>query len=377
MDRRAIVADTGIHLGGAMAYEDEQQHEDAPQDASQDASQKSFPEALRVTELPELRDPLLVAAFAGWNDAAGSATWAVHFLVDRWGARRFAEIEPEEFFSFSDTRPQPRLTNGVVREIIWPSNEFYYARAPEPPPVGTRSRRRSEPSRDMILLLGTEPNLRWKTFNKIITDLCQRLKVQRVALLGGLLADVPHTRPVPITAASTTNDLADQLALLGMARSKYQGPTGILGVLHDACRQANIPALSLWGAAPHYLTVSPNLQVSAALLSRLNEVLDLRVNLRELLAGASHFQERVSTVVAQDPEAANYVRQLEDRLALGLEDDAPSGTEPEQAVAGESRPRSSGELPSADVLIRDIEELLRQNRRSSSNDEEQDEGSGE
>jgi proteasome assembly chaperone (PAC2) family protein len=353
-----------------MAYEDEQQHEDAPH---QEAPKESFPEALRITELPELRDPVLVAAFAGWNDAAGSATWAVHFLVDRWGARRFAEIDPEEFFSFSDTRPQTRLTNGVVREITWPSNVFYYARASEPPPVGTRSRRRAEPSRDMLLLLGTEPNLRWRTFNKIITDLCQRLNVQRVALLGGLLADVPHTRPVPITAASTTSDLADQLALLGMGRSKYQGPTGILGVLHDACRQAKIPALSLWGAAPHYLTVSPNLQVSAALLSRLNEVLDLRVNLRELLAGASHFQERVSTVVAQDPEAANYVRQLEDRLALGLEDDISAAAELEHSVAGESRPRSSGELPSADVLIQDIEELLRQNRRNGPTDEDQDE----
>lgn len=348
-----------------MAYEDEQEHEDAPE--------QPLPEALRVTELPELRDPMLVAAFAGWNDAAGSATWAVHFLVDRWGARRFAEIEPEEFFSFTDTRPQTRLTNGVVREIIWPSNEFYYARAPEPPATGTRARRRAEPSRDMLLLLGTEPNLRWKTFNKIITDLCLRLKVTRVALLGGLLADVPHTRPVPITAASTTTDLADQLAVLGMGRSKYQGPTGILGALHDACRQAKIPALSLWGAAPHYLTVSPNLQVSAALLSRLNEVLNLRVNLRELLVGASHFQERVSLVVAQDPEATNYVRQLEERLASGLEEDAPLIAEHEHSVAGEPRPRSSGDLPSADVLIQDIEELLRQNRRNGPTDEEQDE----
>ena len=350
-----------------MAHEDEQEHEGV--------QEEPLPEALRVTELPELREPVLVAAFAGWNDAAGSATWAVHFLVDRWGARRFAEIEPEEFFSFSDTRPQTRLTGGVVREITWPGNEFYYARAPEPPAAGTRSRRRPEPSRDVLLLLGTEPNLRWKTFNKIIIDLCQRLKVARVALLGGLLADVPHTRPVPITAASTTTDLADQLALLGLGGSKYQGPTGILGVLHDACRQANIPALSLWGAAPHYLTVSPNLQVSAALLSRLNEVMSLRVNLRELQVGAARFQERVSLVVAQDPEAANYVRQLEERAASGLEEDIAPFAEPEHSVAGESHPRSSGDLPSAEVLIQDIEELLRQNRRSGSADDEQDEES--
>jgi proteasome assembly chaperone (PAC2) family protein len=344
-----------------MANEAGQEREGAPEEP--------LSNLLHVTELPELRDPLLIAAFAGWNDAAGSATWAVHFLIDRWDAQRFAEIDPEEFFAFTDTRPQTRLTSGVVREITWPSNEFFYARRPEPPEGTARSRRR-EPSRDVVLLMGTEPNLRWRTFTRIITDLCHRLQVTQVALLGGLLADVPHTRPAPITAASTTPELADQLALSGMGRSRYQGPTGILGVLHDACRQAHLPALSLWGAAPHYLTVSPNLQVSAALLTRLNEVLGLRVNLRELQLGATRFQERVSAVVAQDPEAANYVRQLEERLASGVdEEDMAPPAELEHTVAGEQPPRTSGDLPSADVLIQDIEELLRQNRRGDADDE--------
>lgn len=343
---------------------------------SEGADGAPFPEALHINEVPQLRNPLLVAAFAGWNDAAGAASWAVHFLVDRWGARRFADIEPEEFFSFTDTRPQTRLTSGVVREVTWPSNEFYYARVPDPPEGETRPRRRRpEPSRDTVLLLGTEPNLRWKAFVKMITDLCQRLGVAQVVLLGGLLADVPHTRPVPITAASTTPELAEQLALTGLSRSKYQGPTGILGVLHDACRQADIPALSLWGAAPHYLTVSPNLQVSAALLSRLNELLNLHVNLRELQTGAARFQERVSLVVEQDPEASSYVHQLEERMAAGGDDDEmPIPPELEAPpVAGESHPRgSSGELPSADVLIQDIEELLRQNRRGDASDDDND-----
>ena len=342
---------------------------------SEGAGGAPFPEALHISEVPQLRDPLLVAAFAGWNDAAGAATWAVRFLVDRWGAQRFADIEPEEFFSFTDTRPQTKLTGGVVREITWPSNEFYYARVPEPPEGEARPRRRRpEPSRDTVLLLGTEPNLRWKTFVKMITDLCQRLGVAQVVLLGGLLADVPHTRPVPITAASTP-ELAEQVALTGLGRSKYQGPTGILGVLHDACHQANIPVLSLWGAAPHYLTVSPNLQVSAALLSRLNELLNLHVNLRELQTGAARFQERVSSVVEQDPEASNYVHQLEERMAGG--EDEEMGLPPEfdlPPVAGESHPRGSGELPSADVLIQDIEELLRQNRRGDALDDEGDGG---
>ncbi len=336
------------------------------------ASEEPLAEALHITEFPELRNPLLIAAFAGWNDAAGAASWAVHFLIDRWSARRFAGIEAEEFFSFTDTRPQTRLTGGVIREVTWPGNEFYYARAAEPSAGATRSRRR-EPSRDVVLFLGTEPNLRWKTFTKIVTDLCRRLNVAQAALLGGLLADVPHTRPVPITAATTDSALADQLALEGLGGSKYQGPTGILGVLHDACRQEHIPTLSLWGAAPHYLTVSPNLQVSAALLMRLNEILGLRVNLRELQSGAARFQERVSLVVAQDPEATNYVRQLEERLASGIEEDASPIAEPEHPVAGESHPRSSGDLPSADVLIQDIEELLRQNRRGDASDEERDE----
>ncbi|HEY7350854.1 MAG TPA: PAC2 family protein [Ktedonobacterales bacterium] len=335
------------------------------------AREEPLSEALHITELPELQNPLLIAAFAGWNDAAGAASWAVHFLVDRWGARRFAEIDAEEFFAFTDTRPQTRLTGGVVREITWPGNEFYYARRPEPPEGATRPRRRAEPSRDVILLMGTEPNLRWKTFTRIITGVCRRLNVAQVALLGGLLADVPHTRPVPITAASTTNQLAEELARMGMGGSKYQGPTGILGVLHDACRQEHISALSLWGAAPHYLTVSPNLQVSVALLARLNEVLGLRVNLRELQLGATRFQERVSAVVAQDQEAANYVRQLEERLNSGADEDIVPLIEAEPGVAGESQPpRPSGDLPSAEVLIQDIEELLRQNRRGDSSDDE-------
>jgi proteasome assembly chaperone (PAC2) family protein len=337
------------------------------------AREEPLAEALHITEFPELQNPLLIAAFAGWNDAAGAATWAVHFLVDRWGARRFAEIDSEDFFAFTDTRPQTRLTGGVVREITWPSNEFYYARRPEPPEGGTRSRRRVEPSRDVVLLMGTEPNLRWKTFTRMITDLCSRLKITEAALLGGLLADVPHTRPVPITATATSNHLAEELARMGMGGSKYQGPTGILGVLHDACRQEHISALSLWGAAPHYLTVSPNLQVSAALLGRLNEVLGLRVNLRELQLGATRFQERVSAVVAQDPEASNYVRQLEERLTAGIDDEITLLTEPEHTVAESPPPRTSGDLPSADVLIQDIEELLRQNRRGETNDDAPDE----
>jgi len=347
-----------------MANDAGQEHEGA--------REEPLSEALRITEFPELRDPLLIAAFAGWNDAAGAASWGVHFLIDRWSARRFAEIDAEEFFSFTDTRPQTRLTGGVIREITWPSNEFYYARRPEPVEGATRSRRRVEPSRDVVLLMGTEPNLRWKTFTKLITDLCHRLHITQVALLGGLLADVPHTRPAPITATATISDLTDELVRMGLGGSKYQGPTGVLGVLHDACRQAHLPALSLWGAAPHYLTVSPNLQVSAALLTRLNEILGLRLNLRELQQGATRFQERVSAVVAQDPEAANYVRQLEERLASGIEEDTPPFLEPEHTVAGETHPRGSGDLPSADVLIQDIEELLRQNRRSGS-DEERDE----
>jgi proteasome assembly chaperone (PAC2) family protein len=340
------------------------------------AQAEPMPEALRITELPELQNPLLIGAFAGWNDAAGAASWAVHFLVDRWNARRFAEIDAENFFAFTDTRPQTKLTGGVLREITWPGNEFYYARRPEPPEGATRSRRRLEPPRDVILLLGTEPNLRWKTFTNIITTLCQRLHVSQAALLGGLLADVPHTRPVPITATSTSNHVAAELTRMGLGGSKYQGPTGILGVLHDACRQQHIETLSLWGAAPHYLTVSPNLQVSAALLGRLNEVLNLKLNLRELQQGATRFQERVSAVVAQDPEAANYVRQLEERLTAGLDDDITLFAEPEHTVAGEAPPpRTSGDLPSADVLIQDIEELLRQNRRSDLSDDEPDEES--
>src|SRR6516162_802904 len=150
----------GRNRGEDMANEAEQE--------GQGMSLEPISDALHVTELPELQNPLLIAAFAGWNDAAGAATWAVHFLVDRWNARRFADIDAEDFFAFTDTRPQTKLTGGVLREITWPSNEFYYARRPEPPEGATRSRRRLEPPRDVILLMGTEPNLRWKTFTNMI-----------------------------------------------------------------------------------------------------------------------------------------------------------------------------------------------------------------
>lgn len=343
--------------------------------AHEGPQEEALPEALHVTEWPELQEPLLIGAFVGWNDAAGSATWATRFLIDRWNAKRFAEIDPEEFFSFTDTRPQVKLTNGVVREVTWPSNEFYYAQRPAPPEEGTRPRRRLEPSRDVILLLGTEPNLRWRAFTSLLMSMSRRLGVAQVALLGGLLADVPHTRPVPITASATSPSMASQLAMLGLGRSKYQGPTGILGVLHDCYRRENIPALSLWGAAPHYLTVSPNLQVSEALLKRLNEILNLRLNLRELRSGAERFQERISMIVSQDPEATNYVHQLEERLAADP-DEEPAMHEPEVPSLGETPPRTSGELPNADVVIKGIEELLRQNRRGADSDED-DEDTGE
>ena len=210
-------------------------------------------EELRIHSRPELEKPVLLAAFRGWNDGAQAASLAAGYLAKTWDAEQFAEIDPEDFFDFQATRPHVSLEDGLTRRIEWPETGFYHAR-----PEGL--------DRDVVLLLGIEPNLRWRTFTELVVGLATELEVELMITLGALLADVPHTRPAPVTGSATDSELVERL---GLSASRYEGPTGIVGVLHDACREAGIPSASLWAAVPHYVSLTPSPRAAVALCERL------------------------------------------------------------------------------------------------------------
>src|SRR5919198_6669335 len=209
--------------------------------------------SLRMERRPSLRRPVLVAAFRGWNDGAQGASLATSFLAQSWEARRFADLDPEEFFDFQATRPHVALEDGLTRRIDWPETVFYHGEIP-----GL--------DRDAVLTLGIEPNLRWRTFSDEIVELARDLGVELVVTLGALLADVPHTRPAPVTGSASDPKLVEEP---GPASSRYEGPTGIVGVVHDACRRAGLPSVSLWAAVPHYVSLAPSPRAALALCERL------------------------------------------------------------------------------------------------------------
>jgi predicted ATP-grasp superfamily ATP-dependent carboligase len=265
---------------------------------------------LRIDHRPELERPVLVAAFRGWNDGAQAASLAAGYLAKAWGAERFAEVEPEGFFDFQATRPHVSLVEGVTRRIDWPETVFYHAR-----PDGLE--------RDVVLLLGIEPNLRWRTFTELVVGLARDLGVELLITLGALLADVPHTRSAPVTGSATDSELVERL---GLSASRYEGPTGIVGVLHDACGQQGIPSASLWAAVPHYVSLTPSPKGALALCERLGALIGVDVDADELEEAAQNYEEQVSEAVATDEETASYVDELE-RRADQLEEtsDLPSG----------------------------------------------------
>jgi proteasome assembly chaperone (PAC2) family protein len=253
---------------------------------------------------------VLVAAFRGWNDGAQAASLAASFLAQAWEARRFADIDPEEFFDFQATRPHVALEEGLTRRIEWPETVFYHGSIP-----GTE--------RDAVLALGIEPNLRWRTFSEEIVELAGELGVELVVTLGALLADVPHTRPAPVTGSATDPKLVEEL---GLASSRYEGPTGIVGVVHDACRAAELPSASLWAAVPHYASLAASPKAALALCERLAGLLGTQFDLGDLERASEAYEQQVSEAVASDEETEAYVRQLEERRdALGDELDVPSG----------------------------------------------------
>ena len=278
---------------------------------------------MRLDNLPPLRRPVLVAAFEGWNDAADAASSAARYLRDRWSARPFADIDPEEFYDFSSTRPHVRLVDGITRQIDWPSNELSAAELP-----GT--------SRDVVVLLGTEPQLRWRTFASEVVGLAGELKIELVVILGALLADVPHTRPVRVTGTAADDELVRRLDL---AHSSYEGPTGIVGVLHDAFRRAELPSASLWAAVPHYVAATPSPKASLALIRRTTRLLSTSVATDELESAAADYERQVSEVVASDEDVSAYVSRLEASIDEGDLADM--------------------EMPSGDALAAELERFLR------------------
>jgi proteasome assembly chaperone (PAC2) family protein len=265
---------------------------------------------LRIDGRPELTRPVMVAAFRGWNDGAQAASLAAGYLAKTWEAERFADIDPEGFFDFQATRPHVSLEEGLTRRIDWPETAFFRAR-----PEGL--------DRDIVLLLGIEPNLRWRTFTELVVGLARDLGVELVITLGALLADVPHTRSAPVTGSATDSELVERL---GLSASRYEGPTGIVGVMHDACKHAGIPSASLWAAVPHYVSLTPSPRGALALCERLGALIGVEVEAEELEEAARTYEEQVSEAVASDEETAAYVEELE-RRADQLEEttDLPSG----------------------------------------------------
>jgi len=311
-------------------------------------------ELIRYHSEPQLRDPVLIAALAGWNDAADAATTAIKYLTDLWKPTLIAEIDIEDFLVFTETRPTIKLNDGIQRDIVWPTSQFF---AYQP----------SYLSYDVILYLGAEPQLKWKAFSKHFLDVCRHYHVSEVVLLGALLADVPHSIAVPMSGTATSGELQERLKEMDVRGSRYEGPTGMIGVLQDACRRAAIPATSLWAAAPHYLAATPNIKVTSALLTYANTYMSLGLNLSDIQGDALRFEEQITALVARDPEASAYVHRLEEQIA-GLADADEEGEDEDDEVFHPDRAIGTGPLPSAESLIHSVEELLRKQREDSQQD---------
>lgn len=313
---------------------------------------------VHYSKKPELRNPVVVAAFAGWNDAADAATTAVKFLIDSWKPTKFAEIEAEEFYVFTETRPTVSASRGKVRAITWPANHFYSFTNPKF-------------DRDIILYLGVEPQLKWKTFTSTFLDVCKRFNISEVLLLGAFLANIPHSMEVPVSGFSSSAEKLERLLAIDVHSSRYEGPTGMVGVLQDTFRRASIPVSSLWAAAPHYLAATPNIKVTAALLTYLNTFLSFDLDLSDIRSDAQRFEEQITMLVARDPEASAYVRKLEEQAGEISDDD--DDDDDDEIRINPDMPVSTGPLPSADTLIRSVEELLRKERENNQQKSDLDE----
>ena len=273
-----------------------------------------------------LRGPAVVCAFTGWNDAGDAASAALQFLGASVGAKRFARIDPEDFYDFQATRPKVRFGEDGSREVEWPEVEIFEARIPRAP-------------RDLVIVTGAEPSMRWRTFSRLIIDLSEALGAQMVVTLGALLADVPHSRPVPLTGFASDEALVERC---GLEPSSYEGPTGIVGVLLAAAQDAGIPSASLWASVPHYVAAAPNPKAALALVRKLESLVGVSVDAGELETAAVDYERQVSLAVQSDPDVQAFVERLE------------------QAAEEEEPDIGPADLPSGDSIARDFQRFLRQ-----------------
>jgi proteasome assembly chaperone (PAC2) family protein len=279
-----------------------------------------------------LRRPIVITAFSGWNDAAESATTAARYLATTFNGRKFAEIDPEDFYHFGLSRPTVRFKPGseTEREVLWPVMEFSLAQP-------------KELERDLIIGVAAEPHLKWKTYCGAIIELARRCDATLVLTLGALLAEVPHTRPVRLSGGAGDPELA---RLLGIKPTRYEGPTGIVGVLNTACRDSGLPTASLWANVPHYISGIENPKAALALVRRVLVLLNATIDLSDLEDAGRQFDQNLSEIVAQNEKIAGYIRKLESR-----------DVEEEPAASG-----ATSDLPPASELVEEIEQFLRQQR---------------
>jgi predicted ATP-grasp superfamily ATP-dependent carboligase len=292
---------------------------------------------LTIRSVPErFRRPVLIMAFTGWNDAAEAATTAARYLAGALGCEKFAEIDPEEFYHFGLTRPYVRFKAGsrTEREVVWPATEFSLAQSPALP-------------RDVIVGVAPEPHLRWRTYCEAVLSLVRTTETTLVLTLGALLAEVAHTRPVRVVGTASDPELA---AMLGIRPTRYEGPTGIVGVLNTTCRERGIPTASLWANVPHYVSGIENPKAALALVRRVLTLLGTELDLSDLEDAARQFEQNLGQVIAQNAKIAAYVRRLEAK-----DPDSEEDAEPASGAA-------ESDLPPASQLVAEIEQFLRQQR---------------
>jgi proteasome assembly chaperone (PAC2) family protein len=282
-------------------------------------------------DLPKLRNPVMVCAFRGWNDAAAAASTALAAIGNSLDSELVATIDPEDYFDFQSTRPTITMAGGATRRIEWPENNLIAVRVPGG-------------ERDLVLLDGTEPNLRWRTFSETIVTAAEALDVELVITLGSLIAEVSHTLPVPITGLASSPELVDELDL---ERSSYEGPTGIVGVVHDLCNKTGIDSASLWAAVPHYVAAVPNPKAALALLRRLEGMTEIAVEASELEEETADYEEQINRAVAANAEIEELVERIEAEQADMIDDENEN-------------------LPSADSIAREFQKFLRQKGGESS-----------
>ena len=278
-------------------------------------------EHVRWLSRPALSEPTLIAAFEGWNDAGDAATTAARYLAERWDAELIAMIDPEEFTDFSTTRPQVRLDEDGLREIVWPTTDVFAASIPD--------------GGDLLVVLGNEPQLRWRTYCQQVLHVAETYGAKLVLTLGALLAEVPHTRPTPIVGTAYE---ADTVGGVPLQQSTYEGPTGIVGVLHDAARRAGYRTASLWATVPSYVPGAPSPKAALALIERASAMLQTWVPTTDLEIASASYERQVTELVEADEETSSYVRSLEQR-----HDEAPG-------------------FPSAVSLAEEVERFLRDQR---------------